>query len=404
MVETARRGDTFGIRYTRPDGTRHGQFIADILTEDTPGYYLWSWYAIKGFPVAGYTGEWKVDFLWNGSSIRTLTFVLNPPVSVEGIRVTSKNPEALGCDDPGETAYFLPRDATATLWFTVSGALAGDRVTANFVKPDGSVFGSVEWDPLEEDGNWCFWTWIDVKDEEPGKTFGNWSANVNWNDAKVIDQPFKILPVDLTGLMVTRATVTGALCTTPVPNTEFLTTDPVARLWFTIDLANTGDVASIEWVDPRGTVAFRTAFQPLTDGGAWCLASSLPIAGQNRPTGAWTAKALWNGVEVGRAGLTISAPGGSESLGVPTFASAETKPAAIPENQGDSERAESSTVTSAAGTVLQDRSAANAAVRSRTGHKAGSARGAPASRSRVTRTSGPVSPTASGQGSGQRRK
>jgi serine protease AprX len=297
-------GDRFSIRYVRPDGTQHGRFDANPITSTS--VYLWNWYAINGFPVAGYVGDWKVELLWNGVAIRTLTFRLNPAVTVETSRVTNVDPGTLGCSDPGSAKYFLPRDPTATMWFSVADAVQGDEVSAEFVAPDGSVFDRVDWDPIESDGRWCLWTWIDVQGERPARTFGNWSVRVIWNKARVINQTFQILPVDVTGFMVTPATVPNALCTAPSPNSNYLTTDTQARLWFTVDLANAGDLPTVEWLNPSGSVATRSSFTALTEGGAWCFASTLTISGQNRPVGSWTVRALWNGTEVGRTNLTIS--------------------------------------------------------------------------------------------------
>jgi subtilisin family serine protease len=322
MVQTARTGDRFSLRYVRPDGTQHDRFDAAALTRDIPSYYIWSWYAIKGFPVAGYTGEWKVEFLWNGIAIRTLTFRLNPPVTVETSRVTNADPDSLGCADPGNTRYFLPRDLTATMWFSVADALTGDNLYAEFVKPNGQVYDRVDWDPIDSDGSWCFWTWIDVKDTSVASTFGKWTVRVVWNGAKVIEENFQMQPVDVTGFMVTRATVPNALCSTPVENTNFVTTDLQARLWFTVDLTKTGDLAVVEWLNPSGTVTTRASFSALTEGGEWCFASTLAINGQNRPVGEWTVRALWNGTEIIRTNLRIDRPGIEPTTGI-SYANAD---------------------------------------------------------------------------------
>jgi serine protease AprX len=314
MIELARAGDAYSIRYIRPDGTRHGQFDGRTLTADVPNYFVWQWYAINGFPVAGFTGDWKVEFVWNGAVIRTLTFRLNPPVSVEATRVTNANPDSLGCTDPGGSRYFLPRDRTATMWFSVADAVEGDIATAEFIAPDGSVYSRVEWDPLESGGSWCMWTWIDINGTDAARMFGNWSVRVSWNSARVINQAFQMLPVDVTGFMVTRQTMAGSLCSTPIPNTSFLTTDPQARLWFTLDLASAGDQPEVQWLDPRGALVIRSNFAPVSEDGSWCFASTLSISGQNRTPGVWTARALWNGTEVGRTTFQIERPGNEAPL------------------------------------------------------------------------------------------
>jgi hypothetical protein len=336
-LDAVRKGDTVVIRFTRPDGTLHDQTSSAPLPADIEGAYIWQWYAIKDFPVAGFTGDWKVDLLWNGNVIKSLTFRLNPPVTVETVRVTNANPDALGCLDPGSARVFLPRDATATLWFTVSGAVAGDLTSIEFLAPDGSVFQRSEYDPLESGGNWCFWSWLNIKGDSPAGTFGTWTARVRWNDAVVLSQTFQILPVDVTGFLVTRATVAGSLCSTPVANTSFLTTDDVARLWFTVDAANAGDTPSVEWRDPAGTLAARSNFNSLSEGGSWCFSSGLTIAGQNRAPGTWTARALWNGVEVGRTTLQISRPG-NDAPSMVAASTADESPAtlSIPEAPGES--------------------------------------------------------------------
>jgi hypothetical protein len=231
------------------------------------------------------------------------------PVSVEATRVTNAHPDTLGCTDPGGARYFLPRDLTAAMWFSVAGAVAGDLAAAEFIAPDGSLYDRVEWDPLESGGSWCMWTWIDINGSDAERMFGTWNVRVSWNGARVISQTFQILPVDVTGFMLTRQTVTDSLCSTPIPNTTFLTTDPQAHLWFTLELANAGDVAEVQWLDPRGVLAARSNFAPLSAGGGWCFASTLLISGQNRAPGQWTTRALWNGTEVGRTTFQIERPG-----------------------------------------------------------------------------------------------
>jgi len=250
VLNRVSEGDRFSVRYIRPDGTQHGRFDPQPVGAGLPRIYLWTFYRIGGFPVAGFTGDWKVELLWNGIPIRTMTFRLNPPVTVETARVTNTDPKSLGCADPGGSRYFLPRDPTATMWFSVADALAGDTLYAEFIAPDGSVYDRADWDPIESDGSWCMWTWIDIKESAPARMFGNWKVRVTWNGAQVINQTFQILPVDITGFMVTRATVANSLCSTPVANSSFLTTDTQARLWFTIDLANAGDLPVVEWLNP----------------------------------------------------------------------------------------------------------------------------------------------------------
>src|SRR5437016_1475415 len=66
-------------------------------------------------------------------------------------------------------------------------------------------------------------------------------------------------------------------CTAPSAVGTYQTTDGFARIWFTVDNTNAGDVASVQWLNPGGGVYSTSTFQPLSGGGGWCFGSIMNI-------------------------------------------------------------------------------------------------------------------------------
>lgn len=101
-------------------------------------------------------------------------------------------------------------------------------------------------------------------------------------------------------------------CTQPPEVSSFRVTDPHARLWFTVSNANAGDVASVQWHNPNDQAFSNYTWRPLSGGGGWCFNAILNISGTgaaNMP-GLWTARILWNNIELARRSFQILSAGG----------------------------------------------------------------------------------------------
>ncbi len=104
-------------------------------------------------------------------------------------------------------------------------------------------------------------------------------------------------------------------CTSPAPVASYQTTDAFARIWFTVNNTNAGDVAAVQWLNPGGGVFSTSTFGALSGGGGWCFGATMNISGTaaaNLP-GTWTAQILWNNGELARRTFQILSPGGSSA-------------------------------------------------------------------------------------------
>src|ERR1017187_7784170 len=79
----------------------------------------------------------------------------------------------------------------------------------------------------------------------------------------------------VTNVVFTNGGYSG--CNTPAPVANYQTTDPLARIWFTISNANAGDVAAVQWLTPGGGIFATSTFQPLSGGGSWCFGTTMSI-------------------------------------------------------------------------------------------------------------------------------
>jgi len=105
----------------------------------------------------------------------------------------TKSFDAASCSVPSPATAFLTTDQTAFLWFNVTGANAGDVPSVNWYLPSGPVYQSANWDPVASAGNWCFWASIDIANNPPASSPGNWVVRVFWNGPSLFTQNFTIL-------------------------------------------------------------------------------------------------------------------------------------------------------------------------------------------------------------------
>lgn len=114
-------------------------------------------------------------------------------------------------------------------------------------------------------------------------------------------------------VVMTKADWTG--CSEPSAAQSFLTTDPFARIWFTVNGANAGESPSVQWYLPNGTLHSVALWNPLSSDGNWCFGTTLSIAG-NTPSwspGTWRARVVWGSSELASVGFQVTAPGSAPS-------------------------------------------------------------------------------------------
>ena len=190
-VSGAKTGDVASAIWFAPDGSVYLSGKWDPLASG--GGYCFYWNIdVAGYPPATSPGKWSVRVLWNGSSLFKLDFTINPAVAVTASMVT-KSFDAASCSVPSPATAFLTTDQTAFLWFNVTGANAGDVPSANWYLPSGPVYQSASWNPVASTGNWCFWASIDIANNAPASSPGNWVVRVFWNGTSLFTQNFTIL-------------------------------------------------------------------------------------------------------------------------------------------------------------------------------------------------------------------
>ena len=190
-VNGANSGDVASAIWFAPDGSVYLSGGWNPLASG--GSYCFSWdIDVAGYPPATSPGKWSVRVLWNGSSLFKLDFTINPAVAVTASMLT-KSFDAASCSVPSPATAFLTTDQTAFLWFNVTGANAGDVPSVNWYLPSGPVYQSANWNPVASDGNWCFWASIDIANNPPASSPGNWVARVFWNGSSLFTQNFTIL-------------------------------------------------------------------------------------------------------------------------------------------------------------------------------------------------------------------
>ena len=107
----------------------------------------------------------------------------------------------------------------------------------------------------------------------------------------------------------TAASVSDQTCVAPKPVSVFQPEDRQAFVWFVALQVRAGDQLRVEWFDPAGALATTAEYGVLPDAGELCFATQLPIAGfaPALQPGAWTVRAVANGVVAFSRAFTIAA-------------------------------------------------------------------------------------------------
>ena len=307
LVNNTAKGDVASIAWYQPDGTRYRNASWDPLTDSGTWCFNDSM-AIAGKDAATLPGTWTAKVSWNGTQLFSLTFTISPPVIVEASLTSKLKPSGGACVSPPPSSNFVPSDSIALVWFSVSKAKAGDIPSVDWYAPDGSYYNSAEFDPLPEDGNWCFWAWNNVAGTDMASKFGTWTAEIYWNDASIQTQEFNVVPVNVLQSMTTKAIPTGNGCPTPVPASTFVPADKSVFFWFLISGGRRGDVPALKFKTPSGSTFSTGTWDPLPDGQNRCLWAWIDVAGTSAAStfGTWTVETTWNGIPLETERFTIA--------------------------------------------------------------------------------------------------
>jgi uncharacterized protein (TIGR03437 family) len=117
---------------------------------------------------------------------------------------------------------FVTTDANAYLWFSVSGANAGDVAASEYYSPDGRLYtpASGPWQPLGQPGDWCF---VDapfqIAGAPPASLPGLWTVRVTYNGTLLFTLTFTIVSSSGGANLIlngdAEASVASASCSPP---------------------------------------------------------------------------------------------------------------------------------------------------------------------------------------------
>jgi hypothetical protein len=111
----------------------------------------------------------------------------------------------------------------------------------------------------------------------------------------VATSTFSMTSEEVAGSLNTSAG--GLICSAPVAQSSFGSTNPIVWVYFTYKGANQGDVLTANWIHPSGQLDPSQPSLTLNSNGGGCAAAPLVLAGSEagQDPGAWQVKLYRNG-------------------------------------------------------------------------------------------------------------
>lgn len=225
--------------------------------------------------------------VYNGSIAVSAAGTANTPLTIPvSIRVEAPSPARLAermttksvpeaCALPTAASAFLPTEARAFVWFQMTGAARGDRANVTWTGPDGIVYQTGAWQPLETGGNFCFSSALSLAGTAASAKTGNWQVSVTWNGADLFSLPFTVgTPVTVRKSVLATSVDLENVCTEPAASERLFTTDREAYLWFILDRSKGGEALRYEFLSPSRRVAQSGRWNPIASAGSWCFRTS----------------------------------------------------------------------------------------------------------------------------------
>lgn len=218
-------------------------------------------------------------------------------------RMTKAVPTSLCGSVPTATTSFASSDATAYLYFRISGFQNGEGLSVIWWDPSGEIHHRGAWNPLStaQYTSYCLEAHISIAGTSAASKPGTWRVQV-FSD-KVFDIPYVDLAFTLTSSGSTGfPTITNARTATsvpqgactplPTPVSTFSPADDRVYVFFNISGHADGETLTRVWYAPDGEIAASGMWSALSSGTSYCLAASLTIAGSSVATtpGTWRVK------------------------------------------------------------------------------------------------------------------
>ncbi len=307
-LRDTQKGARASIEWIAPDGSVYAADSWAPLESGSDRCFWWG-LEIAGKRPASLPGDWKVSIRYEGSLIFTLPFKIAVGFTLEKSLTARTAPSGSVCTEPDPVTTFARTDSRVYVWFYAARAKAGPRVAVQFYLPAGELHYTVDWPPLEKDGNWCYRASMSVVNTAAADMFGDWQAKIRWDDQVIGALPFRIVPVYVVDHKMAK-TVPDQYCPeAPEPASAFLTTDERVWLWFYLRGTREGDRVRAEWYRPDGEL-YRIGNWTLgaTSGGT-CFRGSTPLAGTAAGyPGAWTISVFYNDEYLFPGAFTVEPP------------------------------------------------------------------------------------------------
>lgn len=254
-------------------------------------------------------GTWTAAFSWNGYSMGSLTFAINPAAgpnpTAPSVFMDALSTIGTSVCSPGSgVASFMTTDASASFYFGLNNLHTGDAIRADWVAPDNSI-PTTRTFTQSSNANTCFWTELKISGNKAATLPGIWSVRLTWNNIVLLQLPFQMVDPAASSPSTLGAAEVGAdhlpsyACHAPVPASSFRSTDPAVYLYYIVYSIHNGDETRIDWVAPDGTVpashaSNQAGVTPVSANR--CYWESMQIFGGRAESlpGDWLAKIYWN--------------------------------------------------------------------------------------------------------------
>ena len=297
---------------------------------------------IASTPNATRLGRWTVRILWDEVEVATAAFVIQgstvtPPTGSVPVLVSGRAQNFTF--QPVTAATLLTREGTYQIIVPANATRLEIRLATTPASADLDLYAQFGTPPSVLNGTV-------IADHVSASPTGNEIIVIDRNSSPPLRAGtyFISLAVYSTGVSV-QGTVTATFstpgsftvservmsrtsptnCVTPAAADTFLVTDPRAALYFA-GTGNRGGIATIQFLDPSGTVQRNVTFTPFSVDGTGCFSAALDIAGtpNAQRLGRWTVRASWDGSELFALNFTLAAAGPAVDFPVLSSGTAST--------------------------------------------------------------------------------
>ena len=112
---------------------------------------------------------------------------------------TTRGPSDDFCNPAVRASTFLTTDPAVWLYVSVSSASTGDRLRVDWIRPDGGVYDTSNFNPLTGGGGWCFDDSIGLAARTAAQFPGVWTIRGTWNGSVLFSLTFTLTTAAISG-------------------------------------------------------------------------------------------------------------------------------------------------------------------------------------------------------------